>query len=461
LQSRLTLSLAETLAKAGRVDEVIDQLERGVDIAREIGDLSVEAECLQALVEAYRQKGNLIGVAKRQTDLLLLEERMGNRPVAARWGVRLGATLMELNKPQRAAEAYGRAQQLARSLNDPMLDQRILGGLGVAYTQLDRPADALENLMEANEIAKEMNDLPKQAEWMASIGQALYTFDQPKDAIAALGESLTIARRIDDVPLQVDLFTLMGEIFDSAGQLPRSRECFHRALELARRLNDKPRQIRLNSSLGSVALRAQQYSQANALYSQALQLATETGDRAEGAKLQGRLGKVAQQQRDWPNALEHYYSAVDLAESIDRPRLTNQLLVHLAAAQHAVGDPAAATTYRRALTMAQQQGDVHREAVVRLNLGILLSADGHRNEGLDQLYRAADLVAEMGPAGNDLADSIDEAIVRAGGSVVASPAEHDVWDDRQSGVSRGFPRGYEYQPYGDDQFYGEATLPPR
>ena len=30
-----------------------------------------------------------------------------------------------------------------RSLNDPMLDQRILGGLGVAYTQLDRPADAL------------------------------------------------------------------------------------------------------------------------------------------------------------------------------------------------------------------------------------------------------------------------------------------------------------------------------
>jgi hypothetical protein len=77
------------------------------------------------------------------------------------------------------------------------------------------------------------------------------------------------------------------------------------------------------------------------------------------------------------------------------------------------------------------------------------------------LYRAADLVADMGPAGNDLAENIEEAIIRAGGSVVASPAEHDVWDDRQSGVSRGFPRGYEYQPYRDDQFYGEASLPPR
>ncbi|MCA9858094.1 MAG: tetratricopeptide repeat protein [Thermomicrobiales bacterium] len=461
LQSRLTLALAETLAQAGRVDEVIEQLEHGVDIAREIGDLSVEAECLQALVEAYRNQGNLIGVAKRQTDLLLLEERMGNRPVAARWGVRLGATLMELNKPQRAVEAYSRAQQLARSLNDPMLDQRILGGLGVAYTQLERPAEALEYLMEANEIAKEMGDLPKQAEWLASIGQALSTFDQPKDAIAALGESLAIARRIDDVPMQIDLLTLMGEIFDAAGQLPRSRECFHRALDLARRMGDKDRQIRLNSSLGSVALRAQQHAQANALYSQAFQLATETGNRVEGAKLQGRLGKVAQQQRDWPKALEHYYSAVDLAESIDKPRLTNQLLVHLAAAQHAVGDPAAAGTYRRALTLSQQVGDVYREAVVRLNLGMLLSADGHRNEGLDQLYRAADLVADMGPAGSDLAASIEEAIMRAGGSVVASPSDADVWDDRQSGLSRGFPRGYEYQPYENDQFYGEGSLPPR
>jgi tetratricopeptide (TPR) repeat protein len=327
-----------------------------------------------------------------------------------------------------------------------MLDQRILGGLGVAYTQLERPADALENLMEANEIAKEIGDMPKQAEWLASIGQALFKFDQPKDAIAALGESLTIARRIDDVPLQIDLLTLMGEIFDDSAQLPRSRECYHRALELARRLNDKSRQIRLNSALGGVALRAQQYSQANALYSQALQLATEAGDRVDGAKLQGRLGKVAQQQRDWPKALEHYYTAVDLADSIDKPRLTNQLLLHLAAAQHAVGDPAAATTYRRALTLSQQLGDVYREAVVRLNLGILLSADGHRNEGLDHLYRAADLVADMGPAGNDLAENIEEAIIRAGGSVVASPAEHDVWDDRQSG---------------DDQFYGEASLPPR
>jgi tetratricopeptide (TPR) repeat protein len=461
LQSRLVLALAETLAKAGKVDEVIIQLENGVEIARQIGDLSIEGECLHALVEAYRKSGNMIGVAKRQTDLLLLEERMGNRPAAAKWGVRLGGTLMSLNKPQRAAEAYSRAQQLARSLNDPTLEQRILGGLGVAYTSLERPADALENLMQALEIARSTGDLEKQAEWLASIGQALYAFNQPQDAVGALGESLAIARRIDDVPLQADLLTLMGEIFDRAGQLPRSRESYHRALDLSRRIGDKDRQITLMTSLGGVAARAQQFSQANALYSQALQLSTELGDRACSARLQGRLGKVAQQQRDWSKALEHYLAAVDLAESIDRPKLTSQLLLHLAAAQHAIGDPVASSTYRRALSIAQQLGDLHREALIRLNLGILLSTNGQRNEGLDQLYRAADLVADMGPLGADLAEKVEEAIVRAGGSVVGAPAETDVWDDRQSGFGAGFSGGYEYQPYREDELFTEATLPPR
>jgi tetratricopeptide (TPR) repeat protein len=462
LQSRLILSLAESLARAGRVDDVIEQLEDGVEIAREIGDLSVEGECLTALVEAYRQQGDIVGVARRQSELLQLEERLGNRPDAAKWAVRLGTSLMALDKPQRAVEAYARAHQHARSLNDPRLEQRALGGLGVAYTALDRPADALENLMRALEIARQTADLPRQAQWLASIGQALWTFDQPEDAVGALNESLTIARRIDDVSLQCELLSVLGEILDATGQLPRSRECYHRALDLARRLGEKDRQIQLMTALGGIASRAQQHSQANALFTQAMQLAIEIGDRPAGARLQGRLGKLSQRQRDWPKALEHYRRAVDIAESIDNPRLTSQLLLHLAGAQHSVGDPAAASSYRRALALSQQVGDVHREALIRLNLGILLSTDGQRSEGLDHLYQAADLVADMGPLGADLARQIEEAIVRAGGNVVAQPRAFHLPSERS--FQFGVPPGEEdipRSPHRQDEFFGEATLPPR
>ena len=462
LQSRLILSLAESLARAGRLDEVIEQLEDGVVISREIGDLSAEGECLQALVEAYRQRGDMIGVARRQSELLQLEERLGNRPDAAKWAIRLGTSLMTLEKPQRAVEAYARAHQHARSLNDPRIEQRALGGLGVAFTAIDRPTDALEHLMRALEIARQTGDMHRQAQWLASIGQALWSFQQPEDAVSALNESLTIARRVDDLPLQCDLLTVLGEILDATGQLPRSRECYHRALDLARRLGEKDRQIKLMTQLGSIAARAQQFSQANALYNQSLQLAIELGDRSAGARLQGRLGKLAQRQRDWPKAMDHYRRAVDLAESIDAPKLTSQLLLYLAGAQHSVGDPAAAASYRRSLALSQQIGDLHREALIRLNLGILLSADGQRSEGLDHLYQAADLVADIGPAGADLARQVDEAIIRVGGNVVAQPSEFNLPSERPFEFGTAPGSGFApARPNRDDQVYSEATLPPR
>lgn len=461
MQSRLILSLAESLARAGRIDEVVEQLEDGVVIAREIGDLTVEGECLQALVEAYRQRGDHIAVARRQSELLQLEERLGNRSEAAKWAIRLGTSLMALGKPQRAVEAYARAHQHSRSLNDPRIEQRALGGLGVAYTALDQPTDALENLMQALGIARQAGDMPREAQWLASIGQALWSFDQPDDAINALNESLAIARRLDDQPLQCDLLTLLGEVYDGSDQLPRSRECYHRALDLARRIGEKDRQIQLMTSLGTIAARSQQNAQAVALYNQGLQLAIELGDRSAGARLQGRLGKLAQRQRDWPKALDHYRRAVDLAESISQPELASQLLLHLAAAQHAIGDQTAPASYRRALSLSQQVGDHHREALVRLNLGTLLCTDGQRAEGLDHLYQAADLVAEMGPSGADLAHQIDEAIIRVGGNVTAQPGNFNLPPDRsfQFGVPPGGTPGQ--RTLREDELYSEATLPPR
>jgi tetratricopeptide (TPR) repeat protein len=462
LQSRLVLSLAESLARAGRIDDVIDQLEDGVEIARQIGDLTIESRCLHALVEAYKQRGDMPGVATYQNELLVLEERLGNRPAAARWGIRLGTTLIGLNKPQRAAEAFARAHQIARALNDPAMEQRALGGLGVAYTSLNRSADALENLMQALEISRQMGDLPQEAEWLASIGQALWTFKEPSDAIGALNESLAIARRIDDMELQASLLTLLGEIFVETGQLPRARECYHRALDLSRKLGKRHQQIELLSSLGGIASQARQQAQALALYDQALQLATETGDRAAAARLQGRLGKLAQRQRDWPQAINHYRKALELAEDLEQPKLMSQVLLHLAGAQHAVGEPAAVNSYRRALSYTQQIGDLHREALIRLNLGMLLTSDGHREDGLDHLYQAADLVADMGPLGADLADRIDEAIVRAGGELAPPPSQ----PPPQNGATR-FGDRYDDDDlrysgsYRDDELFSEATLPPR
>lgn len=443
LQARITLDLAESLAKAGKIEEVIEELEDGIDLAREIGDISTESECLHSLAAAYRKVGDLAGVAGCQEDIFLLEERVGNRPAAAKWALRLGGTLLDLGKPNRAGETYSKAQKLAVSLNDEVLEGRAIGGIGIACAALGRPSDALDHLMQALAIARRTNDLPREAEWLASIGNTLWNFDQPEDAVRALNESLAIARRIDDVELQANLLTLLGDIQVETGQLPRAREAYHRALDLSRRLGDEKQQVALLSSLGNVASLTGQTGQAEQLFGQALKMATERGDRVSQCRLHGRLGQLARRSRNWTAAIEHFHRAEQLAEAIDDPRLLAQATMHLAAAQHAVGDPAAAGSYRRALLLVQQTGDLQREALIFLNLGTLVAETGRIDEGLELLYRAADMASEMGPAGENIADQADAAIAgfrrneRSPGSFT-SP-----------GV------------YRDDEVFSESTIPPQ
>src|SRR3712207_2415184 len=59
LQSRIVLSLAETLRRTGKRDEAVAQLEQGLAIARQIGDLALAVRCLTALADVERQRGRL------------------------------------------------------------------------------------------------------------------------------------------------------------------------------------------------------------------------------------------------------------------------------------------------------------------------------------------------------------------------------------------------------------------
>jgi tetratricopeptide (TPR) repeat protein len=459
LQSRIVLALAETLARTGQIEEVVEQLEAGVEIARRIGDLTVESRCLNALAEAERRLGNLEGVAGYQEELFRMEERLGNRPAAANWAFKLGTTYLDLKKPTRATESFARAHQIAGAVNDYKLEQRALGGLGFAYTAMGKPVEALEHLMEALEIARQTGDVAHEAQWLASIGQALWKFDQADDALRAVTDGLAAARKIDDVELQASLLALLGQIHAANGQVPRARECYHRALDLSRRLGQTEEQIHLLSSLAGLALETHQFGQATALYEQALRIAVDGGDRVTVARLYGRLGRIAQKQRDNHAALEHYRKALEFAETTQQPGLMSQSLLNLATAQHSVADPAAVGTYRRALSYTQQMGDLSRETLVRLNLGTILVTNGHRNEGLDHLYRASALAQEIGPVGEQLLDRIEDAIDAAG------PDRDDEfpWQEpaarRHEPQPRQAPRQRE-RGFGADEVYSELTLPP-
>jgi tetratricopeptide (TPR) repeat protein len=476
LQSRILLMYAETLTRLGRTAEVAPVLADGVEIARDIGDLSLESRCLQALVDVEDQLGREDQVADHLTDWLELEERLGNRTAAGAIATRLGMTLLRINEPDNAVDAFGKARSMAGSLRDPELEQQAFGGLGVAYAQLNEPSQAIDNLMKALESARHVADIDGEARWLATIAQTLMQYGQYNEAIRAVNDALAITRRMPDESLQADLLTMLGQLYLKQDQAPRARESFTRALEIYKRSGPRSEEMRVLVALGQLAAVGRQNALAISQYEQALTIANETADRLAQARLHGRLGQLLQAQRDTIGALEHYRRAVDSAEAVDHRGLMERGLMALATAQHAVGDSAAMSTYRRVLTMVQEDGRPEREAMIHYNMGLLDVSDGDTNSGLKHLYRASDILADADMLDTDLGDAVEEAIISSGGRTLARVThasrdqygdEYDEDEDEYERADERWEPGETWREYGDqldyppDELYGETTLPPQ
>ena len=80
---RRTLGRVAAYPVAGRITRQSGRSTRSSSSSRTVSRFRarlatsrLKVECLEALVEAYRQRGDMIGVARRQSELLQLEERL-------------------------------------------------------------------------------------------------------------------------------------------------------------------------------------------------------------------------------------------------------------------------------------------------------------------------------------------------------------------------------------------------
>lgn len=414
LQSRIVISLAETLRRNGKIPEAVSQLEEGLAVSRRIGDLGMESRCLTTLVEIEHSRGRIAAAAGHERDLVTLEDRRGNRGGASEWAIRMGTSLLDLDDVPGALEAFSRGLELAVAAGDIGLEQRALGGIGMAYARVGRRSESLEHLMRALDLARASRDRRHEARWLATLGQSLWRFEQPQEAMRALTDGLASAQRVEDLELQASILTQLGRMYAASGQIARAKECYTHAYGLNRRLGQTSEQIDLLNLLSVLAAETGQIPAAIAFGEQALQLATTGSDRLTEARLRIRLGRLSVTRGDTATALDHYSKGAALAEALGQPAILAQALVALAAAQASLSDPAASATYRRALGHAKAASDAGAEANAALGLGQILLAQGARVEGSQMLQEAAAAARRMGSRGEALARRADNLLLGIG-----------------------------------------------
>ncbi|MBA2597032.1 MAG: tetratricopeptide repeat protein [Chloroflexota bacterium] len=414
LQSRIVLSLAETLRRNGKIPEAVSHLEEGLAVSRQIGDLALEGRCLATLVDIEHARGRLAAAAGHERDLVTLEDRRGNRAGAGEWAIRMGTSLLDLDDIPAALEAFSRGLELATAAGDVSLEQRALGGIGMGFARAGRRSESLEHLMRALDLSRAARDRRNEARWLATLGQVLWRFEQPQEAMRALTDGLAAAHRVEDLGLQANILTQLGRMYAAGGQTARAKEAYTHAYGLNRRLGQTDEQIDLLNLLSALAAETGQFPAATAFGEQALRLAEMGNDRLTEARLRMRLGRLGMSRGDTAAALDHFTNGVALAEAMAQPAIQAQALTALAGAQTALNDPAAAVTYRRALNQARSAGDAAGEAQAALGLGQLLLQQGARVEGSQMLQEAGAAARRLGARGQNLARRADDLIAGIG-----------------------------------------------
>ena len=387
LESKIAAGLADSLSRGGKPEDAVDQLVSGLRIAREIGDLSLESRCLTALAKAERRLGQWAGAAEYERDLLALEERLGNRPAAAEVAVNLGSSLLSLGNTGGALDAYERAHSLSLALGDLALEQRALGGLGVTHAALGHATEALDHLNRALQLAQRSNDLPREAQWLASLAQTMWTFGQEDEAIQSALDSLEIARRIEDWTSR----RRCSRCSDGSTPPPSRRPGRERTLA-GRSICTGDWISRAKSSRSCLPWPTWRSSPGRP--SRPRRCTPKPSGSPPNATITVRSPSSTGSWAASPSAgarspRDSIISAAPSNTPVRRaaPHCLSKAVQHYAAALHAANDPEAIEAYQIAIAQTRDLNDVSGEALMRLNLGTLLTSQGNLDEGMESSLR--------------------------------------------------------------------------
>lgn len=175
--------------------------------------------------------------------------------MAARLGISLGGVASHLGEPDIAIDAYGKALEHTRRLDDVLGESQTRNNLGALHRRLGEPSVALTHYRAALEGFEQLGHLTWQARTLNNLGYAYLDLGNPERARPILHRALALRREAGDRRGEaVTLRNLARSLAD--GDLPQAFSRAQDALALADALGDVRSQASTLELLGQLAGRA-------------------------------------------------------------------------------------------------------------------------------------------------------------------------------------------------------------
>lgn len=397
LQVEIAIQSAALLAENGQLNQARTHLVGALERSRSMEDIAMESRCLTGLARIEERSGHTREAASHYRELAELEQHLGNRAPAVRAMVEAAESMIALRDADGAVKLLENALMVTQDLDEPVLQQQVLGLLGLAYGALERRSEALEAFSRALEDAHRCGDLPAEGRWLLGLGEVLIQFREMTDAQTAARRALDIARQIGDTRLESQAYALNGSIHLSRGMLREAEESLQRALVLARQRDDVSEQLHYLQLLAQLGNQSGQANVAIKYLRQALDVAAFSGQAETRARLHGQVARLYQLTEHMGEAEEHYRSAAAAAEEAGSSLFLARSLRGLATIQDMCGDAdGAIESYRQALAVTDEVSDPRNAAALHYNLGALLCDRELDAEARRHLNRAIELSMSAG-----------------------------------------------------------------
>lgn len=210
-QAHAHRSLARAQARLGRLDEAPGQLQRALELFRELGDLANQAHTCLDLAEVADREGRRAEVVQQAEAALALYREAGHRYGQAMALNAVGWYQAQLGAHDTAVEACQQALELLREFDDRQGQAPTWDTLGYAQHRAGRPAEAVVAYRHALALYREFQDRYYEADTLGHLAEAQVDAGDPAEAArswrTALGildelghpDAAQVRRRLADV----------------------------------------------------------------------------------------------------------------------------------------------------------------------------------------------------------------------------------------------------------------------
>jgi tetratricopeptide (TPR) repeat protein len=223
-EARLLTAAADERAAEGRHREGLDNLTRGLNIARELADQSLQCLVLNGLGRLSDYQGHL-------------EDARG---------------------------FYEAALELARALGDRRLEGGLLGNLGGLHHDHGRLDDARTHYELALALAREVGDRRWEGNARCNLGLVHHEQSHTAQARSQFDAALTLARDVGHVRLECTVLCNLGISLEAQGEFDAAQIHHERAVLLAHDLGDRRLEGQFRGYLGLSLARLGRFGESKA-----------------------------------------------------------------------------------------------------------------------------------------------------------------------------------------------------